>query len=155
MRRAFTLIEVIVSVALLSLVILYMYDAIDMLKMSNKTYEKHYKIKHDDTKIQKTLSLDLMQATNIKVYKNEFDRLTLETKNSHFDIEAPYICYLVRDNMLYRLESNKPIYDKITDDMLKNIKFEILKESVERFKVFKADASALISLDEMLLEVTL
>jgi len=153
MRKAFTLIEVLVSVALLSILIVFMYQNIDMLKKSNFIYEKFYHKTSLQTKIHKTMFLDLAQSTYAKKVDGDFDRVILQTSNSHFGIIMPYVSYIVKQNTLYRVESNKQIPQKIKDDFLPYLKFEIVKKGIKTFEFYRAKKSFLIVLDAMIFEV--
>lgn len=165
MRKGFTLIEVIISVALVSLLIIYSYQSIAMLKKSNEVYETYYdKISHK-TKIHKTLFFDLTQSQSIDIINrndnsnimddnNKFDQFSAQTAHSHFGIINPYIAYIVKDKKLYRLESNKKIAATINDDILKHLKFEIVAVDIKKFKVFASSDSFLIVLNDLIFEVT-
>ena len=153
MKRAFTLIEVIISVGILSMLILYMYGSIGMMKQSNQTYERVYNNLSKDTKIHESFFLDFAQSNGLSVKQDEFDRGYLQTSNSHFDIMMPYVSYMVKENILYRIESSKKIPEKINEDMLKYLKFEIVKKDVEKFKLYTSSNGMLVVLDELIFEV--
>jgi prepilin-type N-terminal cleavage/methylation domain-containing protein len=153
MKKAFTLIEVLISVGLLSILILFIYKTLGTMKKSNDIYGAHYQMTSIGTKIHKTMFLDLAQSVSANVVKGDFDRLILQSRNSYFGIIEPYIAYIVKEGILYRIESNKEIKPKIQYDSLKNIKFEIVKRNVKKFKVFKAKNSFLIVVDDLIFEV--
>ncbi|WP_456431063.1 prepilin-type N-terminal cleavage/methylation domain-containing protein [Nitratifractor sp.] len=108
LRPAFTLIEVLISVALLSLVLLGLYKSLDIQRSANRHLRDY---------IQKALSRDrgvmvlfrdlMMSDGNLTIKKGEFDRLCIgATENSLYDLPAPKVCWLVlkEGNVLIRIE---------------------------------------------------
>lgn len=164
-KQGFTLIEVVISIALISLLILSSYRSIATLKKSNEVYENSFNTVEKTTKIYKTLFFDLTQSKDVSLIsqktsdiliddKNKFDQLNAQTEHSHFGIINPYIAYIVKDKRLYRLESNKKIPYTIDYDFLKYIKFEIVAVDIKRFKVFASENSFLILLNDLIFEVS-
>lgn len=153
MRKAFTIIELLISIALLSILIVFMYQNIDVLKKSNFIYEKFYNKTSLNTKIHTTIFLDLAQSISVKKINGDFDRVILQTSHSHFGIIMPYVAYIVNKNTLYRVESIKQIPSKITDDFLPYLKFEVVKKGIKKFKFYQAKNSFLVVLDTMVFEV--
>lgn len=115
MRSAFTLLELMISVTLLSIIITFLYAMSDTLKKSNSFYEEKAHTLSIGEKINKTLYLDialsLKGSMSVENISPEFDRLTLQTTNSVHHRFNPYVVYTVKDKILYRIESlNKPVY---------------------------------------------
>jgi prepilin-type N-terminal cleavage/methylation domain-containing protein len=153
MKKGFTLIEIIISIAILSIMIFYMYRSIGTLKMSNNLYEKHYNQDKINTMIHKTMFFDLAQSLSASVVNGKFDRLDLQSVNSNFDIIYPYISYIVKDKTLYRVESAKKIPSKIEYEDLRYLKYEIVLKDIEKFRVFKASDSFLVVINKLIFEV--
>jgi len=153
MKRAFTLVEILISVGLLSILIMFMYKTLETMKKSNTLYERHYSKLMINTKIHKTMFLDFVQSDKVDIKSGDFDRIVMRSKNSHFHIAHPYISYLVKENVLYRIESDKNIGLNIKYDLLKYIKFEVVKKNIKKFKIFKGKNSFLINLDNLIFEV--
>ena len=109
MKKAFTLVEILISVGLLSILIMFMYKTLGTMKKSNTVYERHYSKLMSNTKIHETMFLDLAQSDKVDIKSGDFDRVIIRSNNSHFHIIHPYISYLVKENVLYRIESNKNI----------------------------------------------
>ena len=153
-KKGFTLVEVIISIAILSIMIVYMYKSIGVLKISNNLYEKHYDKDKINTMIHKTMFFDLGESLSASVLNSsKFDRLDLQSINSNFGIIYPYISYIVKDKALYRVESAKKIPKKITYESLNYLKYEIVLKNIEKFKVFKAKESFLVVVDKLIFEV--
>lgn len=157
MKKGFTLIEVIISIAILTLLVLFMYQAINTLKMSNDGYEKQYSTTSLTTKIHKTFFFDFTQNETFSIVKHDgddkTDELFLRTSNSHFNIFSPYVAYTVRDKLLYRIESSQKFTSFKDDQTLNNIKFEIVTDNVTKFKIFGTDKSILIVLNDLIFEI--
>ncbi len=154
-KKGFTLLEVIIAIALITLVVVYLFGATGAVQKSNNAFAKHYDQKSSTTKIHQTFLHDFSQSLSSAVVSSQpFDRVILETTHSHFKIPQPYVAYRVKENVLYRLESHKPIGQRLDEAMLQEIKFEIISQNVTYFKVFvsKKD-SFLVAVNEMLFEI--
>ena len=110
LKPAFTLIEVIVSVVLLSLMITYLYNALGVLQNSNSSLLS--KEKQLDTRdfLFGLLYKDLFEATSTTItstQSKDFDILKIKTVNSLHDISTPNVIYVVvkEDKKLIRIES--------------------------------------------------
>ena len=109
-RKAFTLLEVLISIALLGIVIVALFSAVDMLQNSNQHLEKYVEKSQKITKASKVLYLDILGADgNITIQKDEFTRLCMEeTQNSLYALPRAKVCWVVlkKDNTLARIEGN-------------------------------------------------
>ena len=112
MKKAFTLIELMISIMILSILMIFLYKSYSSLNISNKKYSNEVqKIKNIEL-IKKTIYLDftLSAFKSIKILnqsKTE-DVIFMQSSNSIHDRINPYIAYLVKAKKLYRLESLKP-----------------------------------------------
>ena len=68
MKRAFTLMEMLISIFILSLVLAYLYESIDSLKFANNFYEEKSKKLKQFQKMTLVLKNDLFMAKNIKLH---------------------------------------------------------------------------------------
>ena len=110
---AFTLIELMISVSILALIMLFMYKSVDQLQSSNRFYAKKIAIIDKKEKIKKLFFLDFTLIVDKKyrselVEKNE-ERVFFQTQNSIHHRYNPYIAYLVTEKHLYRVESSLPL----------------------------------------------
>ena len=78
-RKAFTLIEVLISIALMGIVIVALFSSVDMLQNSNEHLLKYLKKSKKITKATKTLYSDIISSDgNISINsKNEYKLLVL------------------------------------------------------------------------------
>lgn len=113
MRKAFTLVELMVSIAILSIIILFLYKSYAELTLQNKHYTKAIeKIRHYQ-KLKKLLYLDILlsKEATVRIEKEDakIDFVFFQTKNSVFDRINPYVAYIVKEQKLYRVESLTPL----------------------------------------------
>jgi prepilin-type N-terminal cleavage/methylation domain-containing protein len=139
MKRAFTLIELMISIAILSILMLFLYKSYAELNLSNKIYTTALGKIQKSQKLKKVLYLDFLVAEKksmlIDNVDKESDFVSFMSRNSlHRRIE-PYICYLVKNKKLYRLESRLQITSR---DINRDIAFDIDEVGeVSKFKLFK------------------
>ena len=144
MRRSFTLIELLISVGLLSLIIIFLYNSLDTLRRSNSFYEINLKKDESRHKIFNTIYFDLLRADagtiGIKAgYEKDFDILTLRSLNSLYMLERPYITYVVSrvENTLLRIESLFPIKLPLSYELENRVKIDKIANEFELFKFFQ------------------
>ncbi|MFA5233622.1 MAG: prepilin-type N-terminal cleavage/methylation domain-containing protein [Sulfurimonas sp.] len=112
-RSAFTLIEIIIAITILSIMMLYLYKSYASLNLSNAFYqEEAAKIK--ETKLKKKilfLDFSLLLFDEHEIIKNNTkdDTVFLQTSNSMHGRINPYVAYTIKDSRLYRIESYKKI----------------------------------------------
>jgi prepilin-type N-terminal cleavage/methylation domain-containing protein len=109
-RKAFTLMEVLVSIALLGIILPALYQSVDMLRDSNQHLFEYLEKAKKVSKATQTLYLDILSSDgNITIKKDEFTRLCMEqTKNSLYALPVAKVCWVVlkKDNTLVRIEGN-------------------------------------------------
>ncbi|WP_418640360.1 PulJ/GspJ family protein [Sulfurimonas sp. ST-27] len=138
MKKAFTLIEMMISITILSIMMVYLYRVNASVNKSNTFYEKQVNGFNSLSLKKRVLFLDLslmlyQQNSIVHNDKNE-DVLFLQTTHSLHRRVNPYVTYIVKNKKLYRLESlQKPVYplseaDKFNADCL---------GSVDVFRVYK------------------
>ena len=111
-RSGFTLIELMISVLLLSLVMLFLYQTLSSLTQANNFYEEKLDSASQLQKISKVLYLDLMLSEG-NVSSVNIDRMSdavmMQTAHSVHRRILPFVGYLVRDGILYRIESSQQL----------------------------------------------
>ncbi|MCV6607662.1 MAG: prepilin-type N-terminal cleavage/methylation domain-containing protein [Campylobacterales bacterium] len=141
MRKSFSLIEVLVSVTLLSIIVLFLVNSSFNLQ---KGYESLYKKESktfSDYEVKEVLYKDLLEANEIFINSGrKFDFINLKTKNSLFEREGSYVTYTVlqKENRLIRLESENNITLPIENDKIYKTDFLLIKENLEEFKVYES-----------------
>jgi len=137
---AFTLIEVLISISLLSLVLMALYKSADILRDSN-LHLFHYLEKSSETlKGSKTLYMDLMHADgNITINTEEkFHRIEIgATTNSLYGLALSQVTWLVHkeDDTLLRIEGGSyhmPLKNE------ERVEVDIIAKNIEMFKIYKS-----------------
>ncbi|HSR73834.1 MAG TPA: prepilin-type N-terminal cleavage/methylation domain-containing protein, partial [Sulfurovum sp.] len=109
-RKAFTLLEVLISIALLGIVIVALFSAVDMLQNSNQHLFKYLERSKQTTNATKVLYIDILSSDgNITIQKDEFSRVCMEdTQNSLYALPSAKVCWVVlkKDKTLARIEGN-------------------------------------------------
>ncbi|MCK4875091.1 MAG: prepilin-type N-terminal cleavage/methylation domain-containing protein [Sulfurimonas sp.] len=141
MRKAFTLIEMMISITILSIMMIFLYESYASLNSSNIFYKKELNTIEDAHVKKKVLFLDfsLVQDKKIKILNQESneDVVFMQSSNSIHRRYNPYIAYTVKDSKLYRLES---LYEFKEYPFSFNNEFvsDYLGE-VNSFRVYKSD----------------
>jgi prepilin-type N-terminal cleavage/methylation domain-containing protein len=138
MRKAFTLIELMISIVILSIIMVFLYKSYAELNSQNKLYDQAAnKIKKIEL-IKQTLFLDLslsLKGSSVIISQDKkIDNFFCQSTHSIHDRINPYIGYIVKDNKLYRVESLKPLKNY---PLPLNIDFDIdYLGEVENFRVY-------------------
>jgi prepilin-type N-terminal cleavage/methylation domain-containing protein len=140
-RSAFTLIEMLISVVILSIILIFLYNTLSNLKLSNSFFEKKVDELAFKERFYKTLYLDISMSKKaslqIHSISKEFDTLIFQTSHSLHQRVMPYIAYIIKEKTLYRIESLKPISYPI-----ENLENSISIDEIgifENFRVYKKD----------------
>jgi len=139
MKKSFTLIEVIISIIIFSIIMIFMSNVIDSLNSSVKTLNHNYNKNRFNSYTIKTLYTDILNSDYItlKNKNKNYSILYLKTSNSLYNIAMPYVIWYVskKDNTLMRLESSKKINLPIKED--KNILLDRFLNNIKIFKIYK------------------
>ena len=147
-KTAFTLLEMMISIVILSIIMIFLYKTSSGLTHSNKTYTKKLQ---QFTKLQQTLktiyldvSLSLPKSMTITKVDIDYDRVYFQSSNSIHNRINPYIGYQVYENKLYRIESRTPLEyplsgdEEMVIDEIPNVKHFQLADS-ENFVLLMAN----------------
>ena len=149
LRYAFTLIEVLISVALLSLVLLGLYQSLNLQRSSNKHLHEFLQTTVDRDRVAMTLYRDLSASDGrLKIHRDRFDRLCIaSTAHSLYGLSSPKVCWLVikEDNTLVRTEGGDyhlPLKSEevvATDRVLPHMEiFDLVRKGDDLLVVFRA-----------------
>ena len=137
-RAAFTLIELLISITILSILMLFLYKSYAELNSFNQVYKEEVKKINYFERVKKTLFIDISLAERKTLILDnrdkDFDMLFFMSRHSVHQRINPYIAYIVVDKVLYRLESRMQIKSY---PVARDIAFDIDKlGEVKRFKLF-------------------
>jgi type II secretory pathway pseudopilin PulG len=139
-RGAFTLVEVLVSVMIVTISVSILFKLFVTTKDTNKKIQKESTTLANANWLQTLIHQDILNISNdIEIIKDskEYTSFRLQPKNSIYSNEYPYISYIVSDTTLYRIESTT------LDTTDKNIDIDAVG-SYDKFKLYKKDKSILI-----------
>ena len=142
-RRAFTLIELMVSIALTVIVVLFLYKALATQEISNKVLAKNAASLHQTDQIFDLLYRDFLESNETKIattFNKDYNILYLATKNSLHNIPFAYVVYYVnaKDKTLVRLESAYPLKLPVDLEKIKYIFADTLIDKITKFRVFQS-----------------
>jgi len=141
MKKAFTLIELLISIVILSILMLFLYKSYAGLNRSNAIISSEIKKIQNSQEIKKTLYMDFTLAFKDSVLilkqNRKSDVVYMQTANSLHRRFNPYVAYFIKDKKFYRLESLKPFAKEYP--LLADTEFvsDLLGE-VKSFRVYKA-----------------
>ncbi len=139
MRKAFSLIELLVSIFLLGLIVNFLYSAIGNLQKTNILFNQKSQELQNEQKLLDLLYDDIFLASRLQITGSKNSTINLLTSNSIYDIEHPYVSWLIsrEKNMLLRVESTKS-FTKMTADNVNFFHITQIKEDCERFKIYQS-----------------
>lgn len=148
-RKAFTLLEVLISVALLGIVILALFSSVDMMRDSNEHLSKYLEKSKKVTKATKVLYLDIMGSDgNISIEKDEFSRVCMEeTRNSLYALPLAKVCWVVlkKDKTLVRIEGNSYHLPLNSEE---KVEIDLIMNDVELFDVYHEKDKLLVLMQQ-------
>ncbi len=146
MKKAWTLIEVLISVTILSILFLAMSNVIGNLKISKNVIANRFEKNKKQEIFIKVLYSDILNAQSLQILNTQnkdYIRLLLRTKNSLYNLIEPYVLWYVskNENSLIRAESWMQIKDGsiyYADKFMQNVK---------KFKIFQKNDKYFIYID--------
>ncbi len=146
MKKAFTLVELMISIILLSLIMSFLYQSVAQLQSSNQQFLKRTNQVQKREDILKLLYMDFLNARSMKWLEKgkDYDVLVFQSSNSLHSMSQPYLRYKVYkdESTLRRIES--PLENI---DPLENIfRFNDIAKEVKFFKLYEKKGHYLIYL---------
>jgi len=139
-KSAFTLLEVLISIMLLSMVLMALYKSAEILRASNKNLFNYLDSSSNILKGAKTLYMDIAQSDgNITIIKkNKFHRIIMEnTIHSLYGLPRAKVVWLVykEKDTLLRMEGgeyNIPLKEE------ESVAVDKIAINMELFKIYKS-----------------
>ena len=149
MKKAFTLLEMLIAVSLLSIIIIFLYQTYASLQKSNRFYGEELSSASYEQKLRKTIYLDLALSMpdSVKLINidKDADVIIMQSSHSVHRRIMPYIAYLVKEGELFRIESSDKLYYPLsgTEEMIID---ELGK--VKSFRIFQKENAFLVHLEQ-------
>jgi len=109
-RKAFTLLEVLISIGLLGMIMSALFSTVSMMRASNAQLLGYLEKAKVTTLATKVLYLDILSSDgNLTIKRDEFSRLCIEeTTNSLYGLTLAKVCWVVlkEKKTLVRVEGN-------------------------------------------------
>jgi len=134
MKKAFTLVEILISVVILSIMVFVLSDVVKNMDVSKNILKKNIRNEHYKQIALKVLYYDILNSKYVNLsQKKNYSLISMQTTNSLYNIPAPYVVWYVskKDNALMRMEMPQ----KVT--FLSNIRNYYLDKFNENVKIFK------------------
>jgi len=147
-KQGFTLIEMMISVALFSIIILFLYHTIDMNEKSNQFYEEKLTTYKNQDNLKFIIYEDILGNSNvdnntttiIQKDKNDNTILRLYSSNTFHNPFFNHITYFLGKNgELFRIESKNYFNTENLYEVLKDSYIDIVFSDVEKFRVVKKE----------------
>jgi len=138
MKKAFTLVEILVSIALIGLISIFISSTIFQTKKNNEFFKNHVEKESKIHKYEDILYRDLLQSYALSIERSKrYSIIYFRSKNTIYDISNPYVIWLVlkKDNTLIRLESSREIKLPISEEKQKYIFMNVVQKNCQAFQV--------------------
>jgi len=140
-KKSFTLIEMLISITLFSIIIIFLYDTLDLSKKANKFFYSKLELSKEQVKLKKLFFEDIINSDKNTIIihedKNKNSILSMKSNNIFHNNFNNYITYFIsKENNLLRIE-HKKMY-KTKNNFRNNKQFidKVLKK-IDLFKVKK------------------
>lgn len=148
-RKAFTLIEVLISIALLGFILIPLFSVVGMMRQSNDKLLDSLERSKQITKATKVLFHDILSSDGkLDIKKDEFSRLCIEeTSNSLYNLPLAKVCWVVlkKDNTLARIEGNGY---KLPPTLEDRVEVNGVMRDVELFDIYHEKDKVLVLLKQ-------
>jgi len=145
MKKAFTLIEIMLAIMILSILLLAINNIIANLKSTKDFLQNISKRENKNELFIKTLYYDILNSNSMTVkhsFNSDYDRIYINTQNSLYGLINPYVVWYVskKNNSLIRVES--PVKITLPNDRV--FFADKFAENVKIFKIFSKNKKELI-----------
>lgn len=142
-KKGFTLVEVMVSITIFSIVIVFLYQSLNLSKTFNQTFKRHLNNHISMYDLEKIIFEDILETKgeiSIKTDKNNNTIFQItQSNNTYHDPFNKYITYLLsNNNKLIRIESKDEFNttSSISQFLDKDdVYIDIIAKDITKFKV--------------------
>lgn len=138
-KKAFTLVELVISIFLLGLIVYFLYSAVANLQKSNTIFEHKSQSAFEDQRIIALLQKDIFYAQSLEITGHENSLINMRTANSIYDIDYPYVTWFLKPDLkkLVRFESTLP-FKKMNARNNAYYHMSIITKECEKFKIYQS-----------------
>ena len=140
MKKSFTLLELLISITLFMIIVVFLYKTLDQTKHSNKLFSNKQEILKEANHLHNIFLEDIAEASSITINydKNKNAIVKIVTYNSYHNPFFNNVTYLIGDTKeLIRIESEKAFnsFQLMGNDFYDYAFIDILLENIEYFDV--------------------
>lgn len=149
-RQAFTLVELLVSIALFGLIAIFLFGSIDGLRKQQDFVKKKEAVLAQKNQILSLLRTDFDRAKLLSISKSasiDFDTVLISGSNrSLYKINQPNVAWIIlkADNTLVRLESASSIIIPLTDEAMYFTHADVIGKHCEIFRIYDSAKQRLV-----------
>ena len=139
-RKAFSLVEMIISVILLGIIVVFLYETVSNLERTNRIFSENETSLSKKERILDLLYEDIFLANSLNIKGIDNSLVSIQTSNTLFDIAQPNVTWLVvrEKNTLLRFESTKE-FKKMSSENSDYYHISKVGENCEIFKVYQSN----------------
>ena len=141
MKKAFTLLEVVISITIFMILLIFLYKVLDQTKLSNNQFKQKSEKLIENNNLYDIFLEDIAESySNITILQNDDTSIVkFESNNTYHNSFFNNITYLISaSNKLIRIESKTAFKQNDTSvDYYDNAYIDILLEDIEYFEVIK------------------
>ena len=145
-KRAFTLIEMIISIIILSLIVMFLYAGLNSLEKSSTFLQNFTKEDRLNSRVKKLFILDILQSQDINITRvnKKIDTISFISNNSLHNTPLSKITYAVNSNKeLVRLEGQNYKLP-LKQEQIYSINFDIILRDIEYFRIYQNQKNSTI-----------
>lgn len=140
MKKSFTLLELLLSITLFSIIVVFLYKTIDQTKYSNNLFSDKEQALKEANHLHNIFLEDIAESSNITITsdKNKNSIIKIVTNNTYHNAFFKNITYLINSSKkLVRIESYEVFNElqAMTLDFEVNSYIDILLEDLEFFEL--------------------
>ncbi len=142
MKKAFTLLEVVISITIFMIILIFIYKVLDDTKVSNKKFEEYVYKSENKNDFYKIFAEDIAESYGIISLSEDRDKnaiVIFKSNNSYYNPFYSNITYIISSsNKLLRIESKDEFQkEKSEIDFYNNSFIDILLEDIKKFIVLQ------------------
>lgn len=140
MKKAFTLLELLISITLFLIIVVFLYKTIDQTKHSNNLFSKKEEILKQSNHLHNIFLEDVAEALQISISKDKEENtiVKLVTYNTYHNAFFKNVTYLIGSTKkLIRMESYE-VFNELEPlgvDFYENAFIDVLLDEIEYFEV--------------------
>ncbi len=153
MKKSFTLLELLISIIIFMIIVVFLYKTIDEVKYSNNIFQNKQKAYEEQNYLYNIFLEDIIESSSITINKdkNKNSIVKIKTNNTYHNSYFNNIVYLIgKNNKLLRIESLKDFNENeiSNENTLQDSYIDILAENIMFFEVKKENNNTIFIMKE-------